>query len=104
MVSAGICRAHQRYAVGFINGKIYDGSLKKLCLPGLNCYSCPGALGSCPIGSLQAVLGSRNFQFSFYIFGFLMLMGAVFGRFVCGWMCPFGLVQDLLYKIPFIKK
>lgn len=92
------------YLAGFLNGKIYSGSLKKFCVPGLNCYSCPGALGSCPIGSLQAVLGSRNFQFSFYIFGFLALMGAVFGRFVCGWLCPFGLAQDLLYKIPFMKK
>nr|WP_229078922.1 4Fe-4S binding protein [Enterococcus avium] len=24
------------------------------------------------------------------------------GRFVCGWLCPFGLIQDLLHKIPFI--
>nr|WP_241866689.1 4Fe-4S binding protein [Enterococcus faecalis] len=23
------------------------------------------------------------------------------GRFVCGWLCPFGLIQDLLHKIPF---
>ena len=33
-----------------------------------------------------------------------MMVGAFVGRFVCGWLCPFGLVQDLLYKIPFIKK
>ena len=33
-----------------------------------------------------------------------MLTGAVFGRFVCGWLCPFGLIQDLLYKIPFVRK
>lgn len=26
------------------------------------------------------------------------------GRFVCGWLCPFGLIQDLLHKIPFFKK
>ena len=92
------------YVKGFATGQIYTGKLKNLCLPGLNCYSCPGALGSCPIGSLQAVLGSRNFQFSFYIIGFLMLIGSVIGRFVCGWLCPFGLIQDLLYKIPFFKK
>ncbi len=92
------------YAAGFFKGKIYTGSTKAICVPGLNCYSCPGALGSCPIGSLQAVLGSRNYKFSFYILGFLMMVGAVFGRFVCGWLCPFGLVQDLLHKIPFPKK
>ena len=92
------------YLLGFVKGKIYTGPSKALCLPGLNCYSCPGALGSCPIGSLQAVLGSRNYRFSFYVIGFLMLAGSLFGRFICGWLCPFGLIQDLLYKIPFLGK
>lgn len=92
------------YLLGFAQGKIYKGSLKKLCVPGMNCYSCPGALGSCPIGSLQAVIGSSNFRFAFYIAGFLMFIGALVGRFVCGWLCPFGLIQDLLHKIPFPKK
>lgn len=92
------------YAVGFLQGKIYTGKSKALCVPGLNCYSCPGALGSCPIGSLQAVLGSSQFTVSCYVLGFLMLFGSLLGRFVCGWLCPFGLVQDLLGKIPFYKK
>ena len=69
-----------------------------------SCYSCPGALGACPIGSLQAVLDSGKFRFSCYVFGFLMLFGALMGRFVCGWLCPFGLVQDLLHKIPLFHK
>lgn len=92
------------YLAGFVQGKIYKGKLKNLCVPGLNCYSCPGALGSCPIGAMQAVIGSRNFKFAFYIAGFLMFVGALMGRFVCGWLCPFGLIQDLLNKIPFPKK
>lgn len=92
------------YLIGFAKGKIYTGKLKNLCLPGLNCYSCPGALGSCPIGSLQAVLGSRNFKFAFYVIGFMMMVGVLLGRVVCGFLCPFGLLQDLLYKIPFVKK
>lgn len=92
------------YIEGFVNGTIYRGKLKQLCVPGLNCYSCPGALGSCPIGSLQAVIGDRQYKFTFYITGFLMVVGSVLGRFVCGWLCPFGLVQDLLHKIPFVKK
>lgn len=92
------------YLTGFIQGKIYKGKLKNLCVPGLNCYSCPGALGSCPIGSLQAVIGSWNFKFAYYIAGFLILVGALIGRLVCGWLCPFGLFQDLLHKLPFPKK
>ena len=92
------------YLLGYMEGKIYKGKSKQMCVPGLNCYSCPGAIGSCPIGSLQAVLGSKNFKMSFYVIGFLMIIGSLIGRVVCGWLCPFGLVQDLLYKIPGIKK
>jgi len=92
------------YGKGFLQGKIYRGSTKAICLPGLNCYSCPGALGACPIGSLQAVLGSSSFKFSCYVLGFLALFGVLLGRFVCGWLCPFGWVQDMLYKIPLFKK
>ena len=92
------------YAKGFAQGKIYTGKSKRLCLPGLNCYSCPGALGACPIGALQATLGSREYTMAFYVTGFLILVGALLGRFVCGWLCPFGLVQDLLHRIPFGRK
>ena len=92
------------YAAGFARGAIFQGKSKVICLPGLNCYSCPGALGACPIGAFQAVLADRNHKFAFYAAGFLILVGAVLGRFVCGWLCPFGLVQDLIYRIPFVKK
>ena len=92
------------YLVGFVQGKIYRGPLKNLCVPGMNCYSCPGALGACPIGALQAVIGSWDFKLAFYVSGFLIFVGALVGRFVCGFLCPFGLIQDLLHKIPFVKK
>lgn len=92
------------YVNGYLQGTIYRGTGKKFCVPGLNCYSCPGAFGACPIGSLQAVLNSPRYHFSFYVIGFLMAVGAFFGRFICGWLCPFGLVQDLLHKIPVCKK
>ena len=91
------------YLLGFTKGKIYRGPSKQVCVPGLNCYSCPGAVGSCPIGSLQAVVGGKDFRFPFYVIGFLMIVGSLMGRFVCGWLCPFGLVQDLLHKIPVPK-
>ena len=88
------------YAAGFARGKIFTGGTKAVCVPVLNCYSCPGALGACPLGSLQAVLGGANHRFPFYVLGLLMLFGVVLGRLVCGLLCPFGLVQDLLHKIP----
>lgn len=84
----------------FVKGGIYQGSGKAVCVPGLNCYSCPAASGACPIGSFQAVVGSSKFSFSYYITGFLILMGVLLGRFICGFLCPFGWLQDLLHKIP----
>ncbi len=92
------------YMYGFLNGKIYRGALKYACVPGLNCYSCPGAIAACPIGALQALLNQRGLQIPFVALGFLFLFGSFLGRFVCGWLCPFGLVQDLLHRIPIFKK
>ena len=88
------------YFEGYAKGTIYRGKLKSVCFPGLNCYSCPGAYTSCPIGSLQSVAAGLKHQVSLYVIGFLMLIGTIGGRFVCGWLCPFGFFQELLYKIP----
>ena len=91
------------FAAGFAGGKIFTGKSKAFCVPVLNCYSCPGALGSCPIGSLQTLIGSGHGRFPFYVLGTMMLFGVVFGRLLCGFVCPFGFIQDLLAKIP-VKK
>ncbi len=85
---------------GFATGKIYKGKTKSACVPGLNCYSCPGAVGACPLGSLQQALVSSKYRFPYYMLGTLLLFGALLGRFICGFLCPFGLLQELLYKIP----
>lgn len=87
------------YLAGFFKGTIYQGALKNTCLPGLNCYSCPGALGSCPLGALQNSLADPRQKISLYVLGFLTMTGALLGRAVCGWLCPFGWAQELLYKI-----
>lgn len=81
-------------------GRIYQGKGKMVCVPGLNCYSCPAASGACPIGSFQAVVGSSKFNFAYYVTGFLILIGILLGRFICGFLCPFGWLQELLHKIP----
>jgi ferredoxin-type protein NapH len=91
------------YFKGFINGKIFTGKSKQFCVPGLNCYSCPGALGACPIGSMQSVIGSIRYNFSFYVLGLVSLFGVIFGRLICGFLCPFGFLQELLHKIPVPK-
>ena len=102
LVQLGFTALTNSYLAGYMGGTIYTGALKSACVPGLNCYSCPGALGSCPIGALQALVGGHKIPF--YLLGFLMMVGALLGRAVCGWLCPFGLVQDLIHKIPFPRR
>lgn len=84
---------------GFGSGQIYQGNAKYMCAPGLNCYSCPAASASCPLGALQNALAGTNTKLPYYVFGILMLYGLLFGRWICGFLCPFGLIQDLLHKI-----
>ena len=100
-IAALIQNAHFK---GFFTGQIYQGNVKNICVPGLNCYSCPGAVGACPIGSLQNSLSGMTVRFPYYVLGLLIFFGAVLGRAVCGFLCPFGLLQDLLNRIPFPKK
>lgn len=84
---------------GFITGNIFQGSTKNFCAPGINCYSCPGAVSACPLGSLQGAF-SADHSTIFYVCGILLLYGVLFGRMICGWFCGFGLIQELLHKIP----
>lgn len=97
---------HNAYVKGFITGDMYKGNMKKMCMPGLNCYSCPGAIGACPLGSLQNALSASHVRTPTYVIGILALFALMLGRTICGWLCPVGLGQDLLYKIktPKIKK
>ena len=99
-IQAGATLLTNIHLPNFLNGGIYQGKGKAVCVPGLNCYSCPAASGACPIGSFQAVVGSSKFRFSYYITGFLILLGVLLGRFICGFLCPFGWFQELLHKIP----
>ena len=99
-IQAGATLLTNLHLPNFLKGGLYQGAGKTVCVPGLNCYSCPAASGACPIGAFQAVAGSSKFGFSYYITGFLILVGVLLGRFVCGFLCPFGWLQDLLHKIP----
>ena len=62
---------------GFISGEIFTGELKSACLPGLNCYSCPGAVGACPLGSLQNALAESKTKLPTYILGIILLYSII---------------------------
>ena len=99
-VQAGAALLTNLHLPNFFRGRLYQGAGKAVCVPGLNCYSCPAASGACPIGAFQAVVGSSKFRFSYYITGTLILLGVLLGRFICGFLCPFGWFQELLHKLP----
>ena len=89
---------------GFFTGRISENAAKGVCVPGLNCYSCPGAVGACPMGSLQSFLGARPFRLPYYVVGLLIFFGALLGRAVCGFLCPMGWLQELLDLVPTRKR
>ena len=102
---------HNSYSGFLITHNIYTGFLKNFCAPGLNCYSCPASSFACPLGILQNFFASVRILSGqvlvgsfFYILSFFLLFSLFLGRFICGWLCPFGFFQDLIYKIPFFKK
>lgn len=83
----------------FSKGTLYQGSWKQFCAPGLNCYSCPAATFACPIGAMQSVASGRHMSFSFYAVGIILALGVMLGRAICGFLCPFGLIQEIIYLI-----
>lgn len=87
------------YLKGFIPpGTLWQGPSKGFCVPGLNCYACPSSVFACPIGTLQHYSIIRAVPV--YFIGFFVLFCVAVGRMACGTFCPFGLLQDLLHKVP----
>jgi polyferredoxin len=76
---------------------IYQGPFKGVCVPVMNCYGCPLATVSCPIGTLQHFVIIKALPFM--LIGIFGVIGLIVGRMTCGWLCPFGFFQEMLYKI-----
>ena len=72
--------------------------LHNICSPVFHCYACPLATFACPIGVI-AQFGALQ-MFPFIAVGLLITIAAVFGSLICGWLCPFGWLQDLAAKVP----
>ncbi|MCL1862528.1 MAG: 4Fe-4S binding protein [Defluviitaleaceae bacterium] len=99
MAQLGFFILQNPFFKNFFSGEIYQGNLKHVCTPGLNCYACPAAAFSCPIGAAQMFFAGARHSISLYVTGFLLTVGVIFGKFICGFVCPMGFLQDLLYKI-----
>jgi polyferredoxin len=95
----------------FFNGKT------GFCYPFFYCHSCPAASAACPIKAVEESLhngfleGKINLKLLLYPLVTIGLIGTISGRFVCGWVCPIGLLQRVtgkvarrLNKYPIVKK
>lgn len=99
----------QTIALLFINGhynffktfRIYQGKLKAICFPVLNCNSCPLALYTCPLGAIQYFIITGRFPV--FPLSIIAIVGITVGRMSCGLLCPFGYLQDFLYKLGSVR-
>ena len=69
--------------------------------PSIHCYACPLSVWICPVGALQNFVKAGRFPF--FVVGTMVGAGVGFGRAVCGWICPFGLLNDLLAGLNRLK-
>lgn len=93
-----------RFKVQLAFAAIFNLGLFKwhfICFPVLNCHSCPISIFACPIGVIGQFAAMGLFPLT--VIGGIALAGLLAGRILCGWACPFGFVQDLLYKVPYVK-
>jgi len=74
-------------------------TFKEICIPVLNCWGCPVASLSCPVGALGQMLALGLVPFM--VLGTFIIFGVTVGRLLCGWACPFGLLQELVGRQPF---
>jgi ferredoxin len=73
-------------------------SLRGVCGPALNCHGCPWSTTACPVGVVS--FSSAMHTLPALAIGLVLAVGILVGRLVCAFACPFGLLQDLLHRIP----
>jgi ferredoxin len=101
LISAFVLNLSMVQHVPWLGRLIPSFAQKTLCNPGMNCHGCPWAIGACPVGVMA--YGSAVQTLPVYAIASVLFLTAVLGRLTCAFLCPFGLLQDILYRIPFFK-
>ena len=99
-IQAGATLLTNLHLPNFLKGGLYQGGGEDCLRAGAELLLLSGGLRSLSHRGVSGGGGSSKFSFSYYITGFLILLGVLLGRFICGFLCPFGWFQELLHKIP----
>jgi ferredoxin-type protein NapH len=84
-----------------------------ISVPILACYYPSGRTVTCPIWQMQAYVFpfwnfARGYEVIYttsglekllIVLGMVIVAAVILGRFFCGWLCPFGLYQDILTRL-----
>ena len=93
----------------FLGTQLPDG----ITVPVLACYYPNGRTVTCAIWQIQAYIfpfwdvgrgydvfySTSGLEKLVVVFGLLIGMSVILGRFFCGWLCPFGLYMDLITRL-----
>lgn len=95
-------RLVQAFSLFMLNSNLGGGRVFGFCLPIMHCNACALSWTLCPIYKLSELVQFHQSLVSVEWLTIAAVFGlcAVAGRFFCGWVCPAGFIQDLLYKIP----
>jgi len=87
---------------GLINGMVFGLARIPVLLPIAYPTGGPFTLVWNAFEALQYLL--TRWIFPYLALSIFMLFGSILGKTTCGWVCPFGLFQDLFRLIPLKKK
>ncbi|MCD6461463.1 MAG: 4Fe-4S binding protein, partial [Thermoplasmata archaeon] len=77
-------------------------SMTGLIYPYFFCVASPGAWAGCPIGVLEqgfSTLATTGLLVLAFLVAFLGVLTLPFGRAFCGWACPIGFLNEIIYHL-----
>ena len=91
----------------FFKGELYRGAGKTVRVPGLNCYSCPGAAGACPKIPTKKLSTKRLKPLTYLKYVILVVMvfllpvlvvneAGMGDPFFCNYLCPQGVLEGAI--------
>jgi len=95
-------RVVQTLSLIVLNSNVRGAETFGFCLPVMHCNTCPWSWTLCPVYKLTELVQFHEplVSVEWLVIAAIFAVCAFVGRFFCGWICPAGFVQDLLYKIP----